>query len=146
MFHTLHSLNPCMEFHLIFRVCLPQEDIELIRFWGVSSNNCCHGTTFRCRSATSWSDLELTFHLAVVTLTFHPLSRLYFGNCNAGVPLEANPTTLYYYKAGCKSQGQKSTKKGGKFLGRLQLPDRTWNIHGAGMFYTDLSGNYQDKP
>ena len=25
-----------MDFHQIFRICLPQEDLELIRFWGVS--------------------------------------------------------------------------------------------------------------
>ena len=35
-----------MNFRQIFRVCLPQEDLELIRFWGVSGNNCCHGNRF----------------------------------------------------------------------------------------------------
>ena len=34
-----------------------------------------------CRCATSWSDLDLTFDLAVVTLTYKILSRLYLGNC-----------------------------------------------------------------
>ena len=31
------QLNPCTDFHQIFRVYLPQEDLELIRFWGVSA-------------------------------------------------------------------------------------------------------------
>ena len=35
-----------MGFHQIFRVYLPQEDLELLRFWGVSGKNCCHGNTF----------------------------------------------------------------------------------------------------
>ena len=34
-----------------------------------------------CRCATSWSDLDLTFDLAVVTLTYKILSGLYLGNC-----------------------------------------------------------------
>ena len=34
-----------------------------------------------CRCATSWSDLDLTFDLAVVTLTYKMLSGLYLGNC-----------------------------------------------------------------
>ena len=39
------------------------------------------GTLVRgCRCATSWSDLDLTFDLAVVTLTYKILSRLYLGN------------------------------------------------------------------
>ena len=42
-----HSLNPCTDFHQIFRICLPQEDLELVRFWGVSGNNCCHGNTLK---------------------------------------------------------------------------------------------------
>ena len=28
------------ELSAIFRICLTQEDLELIRFWGVSGNNC----------------------------------------------------------------------------------------------------------
>ena len=32
------------------------------------------------RGATSWCDLDLTFDLAVVTLTFKILSGLYLGN------------------------------------------------------------------
>ena len=40
------------------------------------------GTLVReCRCATSWSDLDLTFDPAVVTLTNKILSGLYFGNC-----------------------------------------------------------------
>ena len=31
----------------------------------------------RCRLATSWSDLDLTFDLAVVTLTYKTFSGLY---------------------------------------------------------------------
>ena len=39
------------------------------------------GTLVRaCRCATSWSDLDLTFDLAVVTLTYKILSGLYLGN------------------------------------------------------------------
>ena len=34
----------------------------------------------RCRCATSWSDLDLTFYLAVVTLTYKILSGLYLRN------------------------------------------------------------------
>ena len=34
-----------------------------------------------CRCATSWSDLDLTFDLAIVTLTYKILSGLYLGNC-----------------------------------------------------------------
>ena len=33
-----------------------------------------------CRCATSWCDLDLTFDLAVVTLTFKIFSDLYLGN------------------------------------------------------------------
>ena len=29
-----HSRNPCIDFNQIFRVCLLQEDLELIRFGG----------------------------------------------------------------------------------------------------------------
>ena len=35
----------------------------------------------RCASYGLWSDLNLTFDLAVVTLTFKILPRLYIGNC-----------------------------------------------------------------
>ena len=39
------------------------------------------GTLVRgCRCAMSWSDLDLTFDLAVVTLTYKILSGLYLGN------------------------------------------------------------------
>ena len=39
------------------------------------------GTLVRgCRCATSWSDLNWTFDLAVVTLTYKILSGLYLGN------------------------------------------------------------------
>ena len=44
---VFHSLNPYMDFHQIFKICLPQEDLQLIRFWGVFSGNCCHGSTFK---------------------------------------------------------------------------------------------------
>ena len=33
-----------------------------------------------CRCATSWSDLDLTFDLAIVTLSLKILSGLYLGN------------------------------------------------------------------
>ena len=33
-----------------------------------------------CRCATSWSDLDLTFDLAVMTLSLKILSGLYLGN------------------------------------------------------------------
>ena len=40
------------------------------------------GTLVRgCRCAMSLSDLDLTFDLAVVTLTYKNLSVLYLGNC-----------------------------------------------------------------
>ena len=39
------------------------------------------GTLVRgCRCATSWSDLDLTFDLAVVTSSLKILSGLYLGN------------------------------------------------------------------
>ena len=39
------------------------------------------GTLVRmCRCATSWSDLDLTFDLAVVTLSLKILSDPYLGN------------------------------------------------------------------
>ena len=34
-----------------------------------------------CRCATSWSDPDLTFDLAAVTLSLKILSKLYLGNC-----------------------------------------------------------------
>ena len=46
-----------MDFHQIFRGFLPQEDLELIRFWGVSGNNCCHGNTFK--------DFQVLFYLGI---------------------------------------------------------------------------------
>ena len=42
-----HSLNQCIDFHQIFRICLPKDDLELIRFLGVSGNNCCHGNILK---------------------------------------------------------------------------------------------------
>ena len=37
------------------------------------------GTLARvCRCKTSWRDLDLTFDLAIVTLTYNALSGLYF--------------------------------------------------------------------
>ena len=39
---VFHSLKSCTDFHQIIRICLPQDDIDLIRFWGVSCNSCCH--------------------------------------------------------------------------------------------------------
>ena len=39
------------------------------------------GTLVRmCRCAASWSDLDLTFDLAVVTLSLKVFSRLYLGS------------------------------------------------------------------
>ena len=39
------------------------------------------GTLVRmCRCATSWSDLDVTFGLAIVTLTYKILSGIYLGN------------------------------------------------------------------
>ena len=46
----------------------------------------------------------------------------------AGVPLEADSMTLYFYKVGCKSRGvgdKNKQQKNVKFLDRLQLTDRT---------------------
>ena len=36
--YVFHSLSPCMDFHLIFRICLTQEGLDLVTFWGVSGN------------------------------------------------------------------------------------------------------------
>ena len=35
------SLNPYWDFYRIFRKCFPQEDLELIRFQGISGNCFC---------------------------------------------------------------------------------------------------------
>ena len=35
-----------------------------------------------CKCAASWCRLDLTFDIAIVTLTFEILSELYLGNCN----------------------------------------------------------------
>ena len=35
---------------------------------------------WRCRCATSWSDLDLTFDLTILILTYKILSGLYLGN------------------------------------------------------------------
>ena len=31
----------------MFRICLPKQDLELIKFLRVSGNNCCHGNAFK---------------------------------------------------------------------------------------------------
>ena len=36
-----------MDFHQIFRICLPEEDLELTGFLWVSGNNYCHGKPFK---------------------------------------------------------------------------------------------------
>ena len=45
--------NLCTGFHQIFRVCLPQEDLELIRFGGVS------GTTVAMATVLRFLDLKV---------------------------------------------------------------------------------------
>ena len=37
----LHGFSPN------FKGIVPHKDLELIRFWGESGNNCCHGNTFK---------------------------------------------------------------------------------------------------
>ena len=44
---VFHSLNPFTDFNQTFRVCLTQEDLEVIRFWVVSGNNCCQCNIFK---------------------------------------------------------------------------------------------------
>ena len=78
-------------------------------------------------------------------------------NPYAGVPLEADPTTLYYYKVGCKSRGQKIHKKRREIFGSASTPrqdvkhtglsgSRGRPAMGSGCLnYTDWSGNYQDN-
>ena len=41
--------KPCIDFHQISRICLPQLNLERIRLSGgvVSGKNCCHGNTFK---------------------------------------------------------------------------------------------------
>ena len=41
---AFRSLNLCMDFHKVFRMCLSNEDPELIRFWWVSGNSFCVAT------------------------------------------------------------------------------------------------------
>ena len=38
--------KPCSDFYQTFRISQPPKDLELIRFWAVSSNNCCLGNAF----------------------------------------------------------------------------------------------------
>ena len=46
--------------------------------------------------------------------------------CNAVFPLEADPTTLYYYKVGCKTRGvgDKNTQKRWEILGSASTPQQ----------------------
>ena len=41
------QLKPMHRFSPNFQEILPQDDLEPIRFLGGSSNNCCHGNTFK---------------------------------------------------------------------------------------------------
>ena len=52
-------------------------------FGGVGGSGYLAGTLVRgCRYAMSWCDLDLTFDLAIVTLTLKVLSGLYLSNRN----------------------------------------------------------------
>ena len=56
------------------------------------------GTLVRgCRCATSWCDLDLTFHIAVVTLIYKILSGLYLGNSKHYLELYVTETALKVY-------------------------------------------------
>ena len=79
---------------------------------------------------------------------------------NAVFPLEADPTTLYYYKVGCKSRGgvgDKNPQKRREIFGSASTPrqdvkhtglsgSRGRPAIGSGCFLQDWSGSYQDKP
>ena len=80
-------------------------------------------------------------------------------SANAVFPLQADPTTLYYYKVGCKSRGvgDKNPQKRQKIFGSASTPQqdvkhtglsgsRGRPAVGSGCFLQDWSGNYQDKP
>ena len=55
-----------MDFHKIFRICLTQEEQELIRFQTESGNTCCHGNTFKTFSFEISFSIDL-YLLAGVT-------------------------------------------------------------------------------
>ena len=41
-----HRWNSEIDFHNIFRACLPLKDVEKMSFVGLSCKNCCHGDAF----------------------------------------------------------------------------------------------------
>ena len=45
-FLVLQMPNSCMDLHQIFRICLPQHDMEFSRFWRDSMYNSCRGNGF----------------------------------------------------------------------------------------------------
>ena len=67
-----------MDYHQILRVCLPQEDLKLVIFSGVSGNNCCHGNTFKffglnvCGCSTGLSESNYGLVLKINWLPYLP--------------------------------------------------------------------------
>ena len=67
-----------MDFHQIFRGCLPQEDLEQIRFWGYPATSVAMATLF-FRICLSQEDLELTMFWGYPVATVAMARLLNFG-------------------------------------------------------------------
>ena len=84
-FHIFFSPHPLMVVGVLFSPMVSWTVGRKKFVWAVSQKWCrklilgrdvCSG----CRCATSWCNLDLTFDLAVVTLSLKMLSGLYLGN------------------------------------------------------------------
>ena len=72
-FLVLQMPNSCMDFHQIFRICLPQHDMEFSRFWRDSMYNLCHGNSFNIFQSFTL----LGFHRSNPHLDLHQIINIY---------------------------------------------------------------------
>ena len=70
---VLQMPNSCMNFHQIFRICLPQNDMEFSRFCRDSMYNSCHGNGFNIFQ----SDTFLGFHSSNPYMDLHQIINIY---------------------------------------------------------------------
>ena len=76
-----HSINPCMDFRQVFRIheYLPKEDLELISFWCVSGNSCCHSNALNTMLPETSELIRGTIKPMVLQLHFYlPVAK---GRC-----------------------------------------------------------------